>query len=152
MPSRTALAFRRIGCRLANEMLSAVSDTTALLERMAGWQAALEARDVDAASDFLHEEYALVLVVPRVVTMARDEWLQLLPDYVMHSYEIHEQVVHVLGDTAAILTLETQQATVQGADRSGRFVLSDIWRRDGGVWRVWRRHSTPATAGEMPRR
>src|SRR5579875_1955736 len=107
-------------------MLSAVSETTAVLERMAGWQVALEARDVDAASDFLHEEYALVLVVPRVVTMARDEWLQLLPHYVVHSFEIHEQVVDVLGDTAAILTLATQHATVQGADRSGRFILSDI--------------------------
>lgn len=133
-------------------MLRTVNDANIVLARASAWQAAIEARDVDGIGDYLHEDYALVLVVPRPVTILRDEWLRVLPDYVVHGYEIHEQVVHVEADTAAILTLATQHATVLGSDRSGRFVLSDFWRRDGdGTWRVWRRHSTPATAGEMPR-
>ena len=123
-----------------------------MLTRAAAWQAALEARDVTGIEDYLHEDYALVLVVPRPVVMLRDEWLRVLPDYLVHSYEIHNQIVHVAADTAAILTLATQHATVLGADRSGRFVLSDVWLRDRDeVWRVWRRHSTPASAAEMPR-
>lgn len=129
-----------------------MTDTSAVLDRAAAWQAALEARDVRGIDDYLHEDYALVLVVPRPVTMKRDEWLRLLPDYVVHGYEIHEQIVHVTAGNAAILTLATQHATVLGADRSGRFVLSDVWLRDDDDnWRVWRRHSTPASAGEMPR-
>lgn len=120
-------------------------------QRSAQWQAAIEARDVAGIEDYLHEDYALVLVVPRQVTMRRDEWLRLLPDYVVHSYDIHEQVVDVAGDTAAVLSLATQHATVAGGDRSGRFVISDTWLRGpDGQWRVWRRHSTPATAGDMP--
>jgi ketosteroid isomerase-like protein len=133
-------------------MLCAVSDESDVLSRAAAWQVAIETRDLAAADDVLHRDYALVLVVPRPVVMMREEWLRLLPDYVVHGYEIHEQTAHVAGDTAAVLSLATQDATVLGADRSGRFVLSDIWLRDGdGVWRVWRRHSTPASAGEMPR-
>ncbi len=42
-----------------------------------------------------------------------------------------DEVLHP--DTAAVLSLATQHATVLGHDRSGRFVLSDIWlRQDGG--------------------
>ena len=129
-----------------------MTDISAVRDRAAAWQAAIEARDVHGADDCLHEDYALVLVVPQPVTVLRDEWLRLLPDYVVHGYEIHEQIVHVTAGHAAILTLATQHATVLGVDRSGRFVLSDVWVRDGGgKWRVWRRHSTPASAAEMPR-
>jgi ketosteroid isomerase-like protein len=135
-----------------DEMLSIVSDRNTVLARAAGWQTAIEARDIEGIGDYLHQDYALVLVVPRPVTVLRDEWLRLLPDYLVHGYEVHEQNVHVAADTAAMLTLATQHATVLGTDRSGRFVLSDVWLRDGnGAWRVWRRHSTPASAEEMPR-
>jgi hypothetical protein len=41
-------------------------------------------------------------------------------------------------------------ATVLGVDRSGLFVLSDIWLRGDDGWRIWRRHSTPLAAGVMP--
>lgn len=129
-----------------------VTDTEQVLARAAGWQSAIEARDVEGVGDFLHVDYALVLVVPAAVTMPRQEWVRLLVDYVVHAYDIHEQVVDVTGDTAVILTLASQEATVLGQDRSGRFVLSDTWLRDDdGRWRVWRRHSTPTSAGPMPR-
>lgn len=129
-----------------------MSDVDDVLARAAKWQVLLEARDVEGVGEFMHEDYALVLVVPAEVTVPLDEWLRMLPDYVQHRYEIHHQVAHVAGDTAAVMTLATQHATVKGGDRSGRFVVSDIWLRDiAGQWRVWRRHSTPATAGPMPR-
>ena len=74
-----------------------------------------------------------------------------LPDYVVHHYEVHEQTVHTSKDTAAVLTLATQRATVLGQDRSDRFVLSDTWLRGNDVsWRVWRRHSTPASRMALP--
>ena len=123
-----------------------------MLARAAGWQRAIEARDAETVVGFLHDDYALVLVVPTTVTMARDEWLRVLADYVVRRYEPHEQVVDVIGDTAVVLALATQQATVLGQDRSGRFIMSDTWLRDdAGSWQTWRRHSTPIAAGQMPR-
>jgi len=120
--------------------------------RASQWQAALEARDLDAIGDYLHPGYALVLVIPGPVTVHRDEWLRTLPDYVVHSYDIHQQTIDVIGDVATVMTSATQHATALGVDRSGGFIVSDIWLRgEDGSWRVWRRHSTPATAREMPR-
>ena len=130
-----------------------MSDVDDVLARAAQWQDLLQARDVEGVGEFMHEDYALVLVDPSEVEVPLDEWLQMLPDYVQHSYEIHHQVARVAGDTAAVMTLATQHATVEGGDRSGRFTVTDVWLRDpAGQWRVWRRHSSPpATAGAMPR-
>jgi ketosteroid isomerase-like protein len=98
----------------------------------------------------LDEDYELVLVQPSPASMPRSRWLEVLPDYVVHDYEVQEHVVDVDGDCAAVLQRVRMSATVLGEDRSGQFVISDVWRRRGGSWKVWRRHSTPLSAGKMP--
>ncbi len=81
--------------------------------------------------------------------MPRDRWLAVLPDYVVHAYDVQERIIDVDGDVAAILQRVEMTATVLGADRSGVFFLSDVWRRRDGDWRVWRRHSSPLSAGAI---
>jgi hypothetical protein len=104
------------------------------------FQRCIETRDVAGASELLDEDYALVLVHPAPAVMPRARWLEVLPDYVVTGYDVIERVIDVEGDCAAVLHSADQQATALGADRSGRFVVSDIRRR----------HSTPLSAGEMP--
>jgi ketosteroid isomerase-like protein len=129
-----------------------VTDADDVVARSEEWQAALEARDVEGIADYLDDDYALQLVHPDRAVVPRAEWLRMLPDYVVHSWAVEERIVDIRGDTALILQRGVQAATVQGADRSGTFVISDSWRRGtDGVWRVWRRHSTPLGAGVMPR-
>jgi hypothetical protein len=81
--------------------------------------------------------------------MPRARWLEVLEDYHVHAYSVADQRVDESDGLAAVLSKVHMRATVLGEDRSGTFVISDVWRlRDG--WRVWRRHSSPLTAGEMP--
>jgi ketosteroid isomerase-like protein len=123
-----------------------------VLARADAWQAAIEARDVEGIDDFLHPDYALVLVKPADVSVPRADWLRMLPDYVVHGYSILARRADVDDDLALVLQIVDQKATVVGGDRSGIFILSDCWRRGAdGAWRVWRRHSTPLDAGAMPR-
>lgn len=121
-----------------------------LLERWQGWQRSIEQRDVEAALGYLDDDYALELVQPNRAVFHRDAWLETLPEYVVSKYAVEEQIVDVEGDLAIILHRARMQASVFGADRSGTFVITDVWRRSDGVWRVWRRHSTPLAAGPMP--
>jgi len=107
-------------------------------------------RDVELAGTVLDRDYALVLVQPVLAVMSRSRWLELLPDYVVHSYEVQEKSVATRGDCAAVLQRVAMQATVLGADRSGLFVISDMWVLADHRWRVWRRHSTPLEAGTIP--
>ena len=82
--------------------------------------------------------------------MPRKRWLEVLPAYVVHDYEVEERFIDVDGDVAAVLQRVRMQATVGDQDRSGRFVISDVWRRSPDGWQIWRRHSTPFEAGRMP--
>ena len=107
-------------------------------------------RDRGGAERILDDAYALVLVTPAPALMPRQRWLEVLEDYLVHEYVVEEQQVDEDGDDAAVLTRARMRATVLGEPRDGTFVISDFWRRRDGRWRVWRRHSTPLSAGEMP--
>lgn len=110
----------------------------------------IEQRNQAEAEAVLDDDYALVLVQPVGAMMPRARWLEVLPDYVVHEHAVEETFVHVDGDTAAILHRDRMTATVLGEDRSGTFVITDVWRRRADGWRIWRRHSTPFSAGQMP--
>ncbi len=128
-----------------------MSDADDVLARADEFQRLLEARDAGALADILHRDYALLLMQPDEAAMPRARWLETLPDYVIHEYAIEARRVDVEGDAAAVLQRVTMRATVLGEDRSGALVISDVWRRgDDGTWRLWKRHSTPLTAGRLP--
>ncbi len=127
--------------------------TTTLDQQMRRFQRCVTQQDAAAAAAVLDAKFALVLVHPAPVVMYRSRWLEVLPDYLVHEWTVEEQSIDDDGaGCAAVLQRVRMRATVLGEDRSGCFVISDLWRlRDDG-WRVWRRHSTPLTAGAMPDR
>jgi hypothetical protein len=124
--------------------------TTELLTQIENFQPdALELHD-PLADPVRRRDYKQMLVQPVPAVVPRSAWLGVLPDYVVHEYRLEEQTFDVDGDTAAVLSRVQMRADVLGEDRSGTFVLTDVWRRRPDGWRVWRRHSTPATAGRLP--
>jgi hypothetical protein len=121
-----------------------------LLAALARLQRCIDDRDVAGAEEILHSDYALVLVQPEAAVIPRGRWLEVLPDYVVHEYAVAERTGRVHGDVALVLHRDWMRATVLGEDRSGTFVISDLWRRGPGGWQVAERHSTPLAAGRMP--
>lgn len=113
------------------------------------FQRAIEERDGDAAQEVLDPDYALVLVEPQRTIMPVATWLNVLDGYVIHEYHEEETVTDVVGDLAVVMQRVGMRATVLGEDRSGTFVITDVWRRSSDGWRIWRRHSTPLDAGEL---
>jgi ketosteroid isomerase-like protein len=118
-------------------------------ERTLAFDRVVRDRDAEGAGSVLHDDYALVLVHPAPARMPRDRWLAVLPEYVVHDWVVEAQQVDVDGDVAAVLRRLRMVATVLGEDRSGVFFVSDVWRRVDGTWRVWRRHSSPVSAGSF---
>lgn len=125
-------------------------DADALADATREFDRVVRERDRAGAERILHDEYALVLVHPAPAVMPRARWLEVLDDYVVHSWDVEEQRIDVDGEVGAVLTRVTMRATVLGEDRSGLFVMTDVWRHGGSGWRVWRRHSSPLSAGRMP--
>jgi ketosteroid isomerase-like protein len=121
-----------------------------LATAMSDFQRVVEGRDVAGAADVLDEAYALVLVQPEPATVPRQQWLAMLPDYVVHDYAVEASTIDEDGDLAVVLHRDRMEATVLGQPRNGTFVITDVWRRRADGWRLWRRHSTPLSAGPMP--
>ncbi len=122
----------------------------ALTTRIAEFERVVLQRDAELATSVLHPDYALVLVVPVPVVIPRERWLEVLPDYLVSAYDVVAQHLDVDGGCATLLQRIQMSATVLGEDRSGAFVVSDVWLLGDAGWQVWRRHSTPFTAGPMP--
>jgi ketosteroid isomerase-like protein len=124
--------------------------TNSLSDQLAGFQRAVMERDVSLAPTFVDEDFALQLVSPAPARVPRAAWVAMLPDYVVHEWEVEEHQLDEDADVAVLLQRVRMRATVLGQDRSGVFVITDTWLRRPDGWRLWRRHSTPLTAGPMP--
>ena len=121
-----------------------------LLAQIDRFQRCIDTRDGALAATVLDDDFALMLMHPTVATMPHRRWLEVLPDYVVHDYRVDQRAVDVDDDVACVLQRVEMRATVLGEDRSGAFVITDVWRRQADGWRVWRRHSTPLAGGVMP--
>jgi ketosteroid isomerase-like protein len=115
------------------------------------WQLTIEARDPEGAARFLSDDFALVILQPQPAVVRRDEWLRMLPDYDVRGYSVEERIVETSGELCTVFQRVDQTAEVKGVERSGIFILVDVWVQQADAWRVWRRHSTPLSAGEAPR-
>jgi ketosteroid isomerase-like protein len=112
----------------------------AVREAASRWSEAIANRDVAACEQFLGEEYALM--APGVGEVPRAAWLAMLPEYVIRSYEFRDVRVHAYGDTAVMRSRYHQTATVQGKDRSGAMLVTDVWVHRDGRWQVVARHTS----------
>lgn len=114
-------------------------------QREQEWNTAIQKHDAAAAAGFLTESYVLAFGIEgqKVLTVPRARWLETLDKvYRVHSWHIDDLHITFIGETAVVLMLLTQSATVAGADRSGQFVITDIWVKEGGQWKVTQRISS----------
>ena len=117
------------------------------------WAAAIQRQDAAAMSNFLADDYFLAIGVQGgpLKIVPRAAWLENLKNYETKSWTVDDQQVHLYGDTAVVLMLFSQQATVGGQDRSAQFVITDIWVKGPQGWRVAERHSSRPEPPRAPR-
>jgi ketosteroid isomerase-like protein len=122
------------------------------------FDAAIKTQDTTETKKFQMETYFLAYTVQGmpIQIVPRQAWLNVLKDsYVTESFTIDDIKVNVYGNTAVAMLMFTQKATVRGQDRSGQFVLTDIWNKGNNGWLIAERHSTrpgpPLPAGMQPK-
>jgi len=131
-----------LGARAAAAELPGTEEQIIALEKQ--WAAAIQRQDVAAMPQFLSDGYFLGIGVAGVGirVVPRTAWLETLKSYETRSFTIDDAQVHLHGDTAVVFMLITQEATVRGQDRSGQFVITDVWVKEPAGWRVAERHSS----------
>jgi hypothetical protein len=119
-----------------------------LIETLEGeWRDALCKKDMERLSALLHPKF--VLIGSRssgAFTMTRDEWLDAIQRRDIDSIEVHVREATVLDEVLVGTVLARWRVRYLSRVIEDCVLLSDVWVRDAGRWRVIRRHSTPAPA------
>ena len=108
------------------------------------WMDAWIAQDRDTLDGFLAPDYALIVSAVPTYPFERANWLDTAVDaYVCTRLEydgIHCR--HISADLVVMSAIADFDATMAGIDRSGRYFVTDLWRRTESGWQVCARYSS----------
>ena len=108
----------------------------------------VKARDVEKARTIQAKGYRLLIrsAGSRLVEVNQEAWLDLLPRYIVDSHRIDDIKVLELGDVAIATLAFHQLAHIEGDPRNitGEFMLTDVWVKRDGQWKIIERHSSRA--------
>ena len=109
------------------------------------WMQAWMDQDRAKLEDMLTDDYSLIIASAPGERFERPQWLEIaVGPYrcTRFSYE-DVQVREVAPDVLAMSAIADFDATMNGVERSGRFFVTDLWRREDGRWKVCARFSSP---------
>ena len=105
---------------------------------------AVAERDVDFLEHHLGEEFTLITGRPGHETRDRAEWLEVTTTaYEIRSFRFEELNVLDYGDVAVVRSRYSQEATMGDAERSQSYLMTDVWHRREGAFRLVSRHISP---------
>jgi ketosteroid isomerase-like protein len=105
---------------------------------------AVAERDLDFLERHLGEEFTLITGRSGHETRGRAEWLEVTATaYEIRSFRFDELEVLDYGDVAVVRSRYSQEARMGGADRSQSYLMTDVWHRREGAFRLVARHISP---------
>jgi len=107
------------------------------------FQAAVADRDLATLDELLGPEFMLTTGRAAAPVRARDEYLRITAaSYVIEGWEFEELDAVPLGDAAVVRARYRQRGSMDGADRTGVFLLTDVWAERDGLPQLVTRHSS----------
>jgi len=113
-------------------------------DREKAWNDVLLKRDATSAETFMSPDYFLAIAAPGkpLVTVVLRQWLENLKAYTMGEMRLGEMLIRVYGDFATAAYPYSQTAKLNGQSISGNFLVTDIWVKRDGEWKVAARYSS----------
>ena len=120
------------------------TDEQTIREREKAWNNAILKADVVSAEGFLSPDYFLAVAVPGkpLITVARKQWLETLKVYFLEEMKLGEMLVRVYGDAATVAYKYSQKPKLNGPVFLGDALITDIWVKRDGTWKIAARYSS----------
>ena len=114
----------------------------------AEWRDALLSKDEEALRRLIHPRYKLVGIRSTgSVAVDLEQWIAALRRMDIAALEVRVTDCVAL-DNVIVATVDAQwRVRYLGQLIDERVLLTDVWVREDGAWRVLRRHSSPVPAG-----
>jgi ketosteroid isomerase-like protein len=108
-------------------------------------QAAVAARDIATLERMLGPEFTLTTGRPGNEVRGRAEYLEITAShYAIEDFRFDELEVIELAPAAALVRSRyVQRGSMDGADRSQPFLMTDVWARRPAGWQLVTRHVSP---------
>jgi hypothetical protein len=123
------------------------SDFDAVVAASNRWMLAWMDQDRATLDAFLGPDFALIVSTVPTKPFERSDWLETaVTSYVCTRFAY--EGVHcrrISGDVVAMSAIADFDATIGGIDRSGRYFVTDLWRRAAGSahgWQIYARYSS----------
>lgn len=127
-----------------------MTEDETIRELQVRWMQAWIEKDLATLERILAPDFTLLVSARPEQLIDRALWLRTAIDsYHGREFRYESSTVRFLGDLAVVASVTSQTATIEGVDRSGRFFITDVWRRTGETWQVVARFSSqpePMTA------
>ena len=114
--------------------------TDELKELSVAWMKAWKDNDMAFLENILAPDFRLL--TSELWIMPKEQWLANVPKYTCEEFQYRQQEVREYGDTAIIQSLTSQKANFNGQDRSGDFLITDVWVKNTDGWKVVHRHTS----------
>jgi ketosteroid isomerase-like protein len=103
------------------------------------WARIVEARDADAARDFLADDFVLSSTGGVGPNVPKDDWLAALHEIDTRSLVPRDVDARVFGDVAVVSARLRWDATLRDQELTGDYAVTDVFTRGDGRWlATWR--------------
>jgi ketosteroid isomerase-like protein len=107
------------------------------------WATAWQSADLAALDRILAPDFTLASSRSTGELLTKAQYIQTTKDLVRgQGYAFERLLIRGYRDVAVASSLFRQEATFDGEDWSGTFLLTDVWARTGESWQVVARHAT----------
>jgi ketosteroid isomerase-like protein len=105
------------------------------------WMQAWIRGDRERLGNLLGDDFTLTSVTTDDI-VERKEWIGALERVVGEEFHYLWFRIQVYGDAAVVKSRASQKAQIDGKPWEGEFLLTDVWVRKGGRWKVVTRHAS----------
>jgi ketosteroid isomerase-like protein len=107
------------------------------------WVDAIAEHDQAAVRNLLADEFTLTSAFSSGDLINKDQFVKNFMSAISGmSATFQDFLAHVYGDVAVVKFRSNSKYTFNGEDRSGDYLITDVWVKRGGRWQVVTRHAT----------
>lgn len=131
-----------------------VSDARSFMELFTtlehDWMEAVRRQDKLVLDTLLAPDFILRTSADPEHAMSRSQWIQhALTTYDLESFEQRAVAIRAFMGVVVVSLIQHQKTSGGGMERSGDFLMVDIWVANRGKWQIAARYSAPVAADNM---
>ncbi len=105
------------------------------------WMTAWKNKDVATVREILADDFTLTSSLSSGSLVNKEDWIAKLSVYHCTAFRFDKIQVRVYENTAVVKSWFHQDATANGKDWSGDFLITDVWVKKSENWQVVTRHA-----------